>query len=299
MSLIFNQILYVPTINARLKRFKLFGIRAKSWTGSLFAPGYIINDTGATANFDKLASDFKYFYDVDNVHAQGKFAEQAKKLIGYKDYEYMEDLLVDDRAMFDFYKGYLKEKGTPLSFNKLSKSKYIMETDKSLDLYENWLFRIGEFGSVEENSVMEFNFRTEDIRQRPQVVNFTTEISPINPDNDYILYGYNDDRWLKRKNIRMDNTFTYLDNNFLSYPTAGWVQVGDADLTYHTEDDLDMGFQENEVQIGNIVWIIQEDNGDWAINFPGLLPSHLAPWASISDCLPSSEQHEWAGGGQG
>ena len=34
-------------------------------------------------------------------------------------------------------------------------------------------------------------------------------------------------------------------------------------------------------------------------NFPGLLPSHLAPWASISDCLPSSEQHEWAGGGQG
>lgn len=262
---IFNQILYVPTINARLKRFKLFGIRAKSWTGSLFAPGYIINDTGATANFDKLAGDFKYFYDVDNVHAQGKFTDQAKKLIGYKDYEYMENLLVDDRAMFDFYKGYLKEKGTPLSFNKLSKSKYIMETDKTLDLYENWLFRIGEFGSVEENSVMEFNFRTEDIKQRPQVVNFTTEINPVNPDNDYILYGYNDDRWLKHKNIRMDNTFIYLDNNFLSYPTAGWVQVGDADLTYHTEDDLDMGFQENEVQIGNIVWIIQEDNGDWAI----------------------------------
>ena len=34
-------------------------------------------------------------------------------------------------------------------------------------------------------------------------------------------------------------------------------------------------------------------------NFPGLLPSHLAPWASISDCLPSPQQHEWAGGGQG
>ena len=127
---------------------------------------------------------------------------------------------------------------------------------------------------------MEFNFRTEDIKQRPQVVSFTTEINPVNPDNDYILYGYNDNRWLKHKNIRMDNTFTYLNNDFLSYPTAGWVQVGDADLTYHTEDDLDMGFQENKVQEGNIIWIIQEDNGDWAIRkYLGGYPESL--WLNL------------------
>jgi hypothetical protein len=35
-------ILYDPTINARLKMIKLFGIRTKSWTGSLFAPGYLV-----------------------------------------------------------------------------------------------------------------------------------------------------------------------------------------------------------------------------------------------------------------
>jgi len=41
-----------------------------------------------------------------------------------------------------------------------------METDKTLDLYENWLFRIGEFGPVENNSIMEFNFRTEGIKTK-------------------------------------------------------------------------------------------------------------------------------------
>ena len=262
---IFNQIIYVPTINARLKRFKLYGIRAKSWTGSLFAPGYIIGDNGATANFDKLAGDFKYYYDVDDVRSQGLPAEQAKKLIGYKDYQYMENLLVDDRDMFDFYKGYLKEKGTPLSFNKLAKSKWIMDTDDNLDLYENWLFRVGEFGSVEENSVLEFNFRTEDICQRPQVINFTTENNAVNPDNDYILYSYNDERWLKHRDIKEYNRFKYCDDKTLYYPTAGWAQLGDTTLIYHTEDDLELGFEGNEVKEGDTIWIVKEDDGDWDI----------------------------------
>jgi len=45
-----------------------------------------------------------FLYNVDNIHAQGKSSDQEKKLIGYKDYEYMKNLLVDDRAVFDFYK---------------------------------------------------------------------------------------------------------------------------------------------------------------------------------------------------
>ena len=259
----FGQIIYDSVINARLKRLKLFGIRAKYWTGSLFAPGYLIQGNGAISNLDKLAGDFKYFYDVDNVRVQGKFAEQAKKLIGYKDYQYMENLLVDDRSMFDFYKGYLKEKGTPLSFNKLSKSKYIMNTDEPLELYENWLFKVGEFGSVEENTVLEFMFNTDDIQQNPQVVNFTTELNPVNPDNDYILYGYNDERWLKHRSNRLNNRFTYTDN-YWYYPTAGWLQKGEADHTYFTPDDMDIGFANEEIAIGDTVWVVKEDTRDWS-----------------------------------
>ena len=262
---IFNQILYIPNINARLKRFKLYGIRAKGWTGSLFAPGYILTDEGAIANLDKLAGDFKFFYDVDNVRVQGKFAEQAKKLIGYKDYDFMENLLVDDRGMFDFYKGYLKEKGTPLSFNKLAKSNYIMDTDKELDLFENWLFKIGEFGSIEENSVIEFNFRNEDIKQHPQVISFTTQKSPTNKDNDYILYGYDDERWVKHKNNRFENKFNFLEPEKMLYPTAGWAMVGDATHTYFSVDDMDIAFNNNEIEENDIIWIVKNDDSDWSI----------------------------------
>jgi len=132
-------------------------------------------------------------------------------------------------------------------------------------LYENLLFRIGEFDPVEENSIMQFNFRTEDIKQRPQYVSFTTQDSFINSDNDNILYRYNDKRWLKHKDIRMNNTFTFLDNNFLKYPNTDWAKVGDTDLVYHTEGDLDIVFQNDEIKEGNIVCVVQEASGDWSI----------------------------------
>jgi hypothetical protein len=87
----------------------------------------------------------------------------------------------------------------------------------------------------------------------------------MNPDNDNILYGYNDKRWLKHKDIRINNAFTFLDNSFFNYLTADWAQVGDADLTYHTEGDLDIAFQNDEIKEGNIVCVDQESSCDWSI----------------------------------
>lgn len=262
---LFNQILYEPVLNTRAKRLKIYGVRAKAWTGSFFAPGYIINDTGAVANFDKMATDFRYFYDVDNVRAQGEIATQAQKLIGYKKYDYMEKLLVDDHSMFDFYKGYLKEKGSSKTFDKLSKSSYIMtNNDDGLELFENWLFKVGEFGSVEENSILEFNFKASDVKQTPQVITFTTENNPTNTENDYILIGYNDDRWIKQKLNRNTNKFEY-NTDYLQYPTAGWAQVGETTHILANEADIDVAFEENQIKEGDTLWIVKLDNRDWDI----------------------------------
>lgn len=261
---VFGQILYEPVLNTRAKRLKLYGVRAKAWTGSFFAPGYIINDTGATANFDKMATDFRYFYDVDNVRAQGEITNQAQKLIGYKKYDYMEKLLVDDHSMFDFYKGYLKEKGSPKTFDKLSKSKYIMNTDDELELFENWLFKVGEFGSVEENSILEFNFQASDVKQTPQVITFTTQDNPIKENNDYILIGYNDSRWIKQKQNRNTNKFEY-NLDYLQYPTAGWAQIGEVTHILANEPDIDVAFEENQIKEGDTLWIVKLDNRDWDI----------------------------------
>ena len=73
---------------------------------------YLVEEDGATPNYDKLVNDFKYFYDTDDVRSSGDFGYYAKKTIGYQVYPNMERLLIDERNMFDFYKGLIREKGT-------------------------------------------------------------------------------------------------------------------------------------------------------------------------------------------
>ena len=70
----------------------------------------------------------------------------------------MERLLVDDRNMFDFYKGLIREKGTRKSFGKLNRSRHIMTNeDNQIALYENWAFKLGDFGHNKDNYLMEFD----------------------------------------------------------------------------------------------------------------------------------------------
>ena len=272
---IYGDVLYNSKLCVKTQRLKLMGTGVVDWDGTLYAPGYLIEENGAVPNYDKLVEDFKYFYDTDDVRSSGIFGEYAKKTIGYQVYPNMERLLVDDRNMFDFYKGLIREKGTRKSFGKLNRSRYIMTNeDNQIALFENWAFKLGDFGHNKDNYLMEFDIDAEKITQNPQIISFTTEDRTIKTKDSPMSIDiyWNDTKdnelngthkyWLKQLSDKYDNAFLFKDSNKI-YPIGGFAQIEDVD---YIVENIDI-FEENKeyMKINETIWVVKEEDGDWNI----------------------------------
>lgn len=259
---IYGDVLYDPLLCIKAQRLKVMGIGVLGWDGTLFAPGYLVDTNGAIPNFDKLVEDFKYFFDTDDVRSQGIFGDYAKKTIGFQKLPNMERLLIDDRSIFDFYKGMLREKGTKRSFGKLNRSNYIMNTnDASIDLYENWAFKLGEFGYTADNYLMEFKIDSSKITQDPQIVSFTTSNESQNK-NAIIEINWDDANWLKKLSLKEENTFTFNDKNRY-YPTGGFAQP--TDVNYLVADMDEFERYKELIKTNETIWVVKTENKDWDV----------------------------------
>lgn len=259
---LYGDIIYDPLLCIKAQRLKVMGIGVLDWDGTLFAPGYLVDSTGAVPNYDKLVEDFKYFFDTDDVRSQGIFGEYAKKTIGFQKLPNMERLLIDDRNIFDFYKGMLREKGTKRSFGKLNRSNYIMNNNSSeIDLYENWAFKLGEFGYTSDNYLMEFKIDAGKITQDPQIIAFTTN-TKSEEKNSIIEINWNDENWLKKLSIKEENTFVF-NNSTKFYPIGGFARTEDVNYLVANVEEFEK-VQDN-ININETIWIVKKENKDWDI----------------------------------
>lgn len=249
---IYGDIIYDPLLCIKAQRLKLLGIKVDGWNGTYFAPGYLIDKNGAYPNYDKLANDFKYFYNTDDVRSQGIFGDYAKRTIGFQKLPSMERLLIDDRNIFDFYKGLLKEKGTKRSFGKLNRSTYIMDAENNeIELFEKWAFKVGEFGYTSNSSIIELKVQPDLITQDPQIVSFTTSDN-VKLNNSIIDITWNNSNWLKKKESKELNKFNFT-NNFKFYPTAGFAEIGETNYIIDNETTFDEMLK--NMKVGEKVWI--------------------------------------------
>lgn len=258
---IYGDILYDSLLCIKTQRFKINAVAANNWDGTLFAPGYLIQKDGCISNFDKLADDFNYMYDTDDIRTKGKYREIAQQTIGYQKSSIFENLLLSDRNMFDFYKGLLKEKGTKKSFNKLNRSKYIMSSnDSKIELYDNWAFKVADFGYTNNSSVIELNIDADKITQNPQIISFT--LDNINNTNESIInIDWNDKNWYKKIYNKDSNRFYYgvKDVN----QTGGFVQLNDVNYIVSDLDTFES--TKNNMKVGETIWVVKVNSYDWNV----------------------------------
>ncbi len=182
-ALIFNNneilglYIYLPLYNEQQSRLRLSCTRTKIWDGSLYAPGYIVSDNLCIDNYEKEAHNPIDYYDIDSVLATTSYSDYAKKIMGYENTSYMQDLLLDKRSMYSFYQGMLREKGTIAAFNRLSRSQYIMDSPDDFEVYEQWAFKMGEYGDIDNRLTQEFNIIENNLNTNPQLYSYTTMLS--------------------------------------------------------------------------------------------------------------------------
>ena len=261
---IYGDVLYNSLKGTKTERFKLLGIKANGWNGTYYAPGYVFDENNIlTPDYDKLANDFNFVYDSDDIRSFGDMGEEAKKTIGYHKTKYMENLLIDDRNMFNFYKGMLKEKGTRLAFNKLNRSTHIMsEGSSKLNLDEHWVFNVGQFGYTKNKSALEFHVDAESINHDPQIITFSTDPNYKSTDVSNIAINWKNKNWLKDNDNQDENSFHYKSYS-KKLTIGGFAQLDDVDRIIDTKDNLIKDI--DNIGIGERIWVVKDTEFTWNV----------------------------------
>jgi hypothetical protein len=299
---IYGDVLYNPLYSSVITRLKLTGIKVKNWYGNTYAPGYVVQDGGAIPNLEKNASDLNYAFDTDDIRCQGAIAEYAKGTIGYSETPAFKNLLLNKQTMFDFYKGLLKEKGTIKPIQKLNRSDYVSTTgDKEVELYENWAFKLGEFGHISDNAEIEFLLDTEKMSKDPQIITFESlnnyywDKNKVYKRDEFVIYDakefkctnttstkgefrlsewefirrinnytifWDDSKWLKKPDSKTFKSFNYGKKD-VTYPVGGFVNLEDVD--YIVADEQGLIDIKDTISKGQTVLVVKTENGDWDI----------------------------------
>ena len=135
-------------------------------------------------NFDYKSNEFYDFYEVTSEGISESQKALARHTIGYQPREYLKNLSEDSITQFQLYQGFIREKGTNNAitkvFNKLSRS-----GSDSIELNEEWAFRVGRFGGIDQLSEIEIQLIKNNFEINPQPILIEASISNNKFDQYY------------------------------------------------------------------------------------------------------------------
>lgn len=267
----FNDLVYDPVLGIRQPRFRVFENRTKFWNGKPQALGFIIQEDDLIDNFEYSVDNLRRFFDFDWQPATGVQADLAMHTIGFQERDYTIDLMLDKSSEFDFYRGFIRNKGTKSSFDNILRSSYITKT-AGFDILEEWAFNIGTYGNTERKSSIELKIDQSEFVTNPQIVDF---VSNVGTNPTIIDVTPTSDKWvLKRQNNLTNNQFTnrgFKNAYRQDLPNAGFVQLNETTYTITNHTDLESLFNtvvyDNSKTFldGDTIWTIITENGDWSV----------------------------------
>lgn len=298
----FNDIIYDPLYNLQQLRIQLYCYRTNGWTGRIDAPGFILvqnatsNTWTMTSNFEKIVDDVNKIFNIDEpktyneinlstgitTSSQSTLAnidrqdidKLSKHLVGYQSRAYLQNLLLEDATEFEFYQGFIKQKGTKAVINSLLRNTAILPPGSTFEYYEEWLLRLGYYGATSLNNNIEFKLLQSKIHADPQWIRlFSTNSSnqrsqpvfDIVPHDPLIVNppeSYPTDLFQLRQ--------TFVQNSKTDLPTAGYAMLGDTTWNVVDKSNLLSLYTAQKttttpVKDRDTVWQFITDNGGWNI----------------------------------
>ena len=210
-------------------------------------------------NWDYRANQFADFYDLDTDSFDVNQQKFAQHLIGYQKRQYLENIINDDVSQYKFYQGFITEKGTANSLNKLFDALSSSLND-SLEFYEEWAIRVGQYGSNAGFDEVEYRLDEAKCLINPQPVEL---VNSINSNlNDFVYRILPSEVYLKSNNYNHKPFPTKkIDQNYVS--TAGYVCPEDVEIRLETKA-LIPTVNINTLNDGYYFWIAI-DNNTWNV----------------------------------
>ena len=210
------------------------------------------------ANFDYKINLFEDYYDVASDGIGEVQRTLARHSIGYQTRDYLQNLAEDSVTQFQLYQGFIREKGTSNAitkvFNKLSRS-----GDASVSLYEEWAFRVGRLGGIDQLTEIEFNINKKGLVLNPQPILLENTLSSNILDQYYRVSE--SDFTIKSIPFTFNTNPTSLDS--VPVKTAGYVNPSQVDFVVKNRDDI-LNLDIANFVDNNHVWITF-DSYSWTV----------------------------------
>ena len=154
-------------------------------------------------NWTYKAEQFTDFYSLDSDNFDVDQQAVAQHLVGYQQRQYLSNIIKDSVSEFKFYQGMIIEKGTHNVLNKLF-DVLSAEGRESIDFYEEWALRVGQYGANQGFENIEFILDESKFKNNPQGFELVNSIDQTKIDfiyrqapNDVYLkpLGYNNNPW--------------------------------------------------------------------------------------------------------
>lgn len=293
----FGDLIYDPLYNIYQPRVKVYGYKTNGWTGRLDAPGYFLYQDTTTgqwsmvSNFDKTAEDFRRLYNIDqpknvlkidsntgeivessnsdSAVTRSDLSELAKHLIGYQPRQYLDNLLLDQTTQFEFYQGFIRQKGTQRALDNMLRATNILSEGESLNYYEEFAFRRGRYGSLSLNKNIDFILSQDQFNNNPQRIDVFSNYDSSQTHDGVIEIVPRDSRIVVPPETYEGDLFpvrnNYSTSGFKDLPDSGYVQLGET--TYYVVDQADLlSLSSNyTVKAGQTVWQFITENLTWDV----------------------------------
>ena len=301
----FGDTIYDDLYNIYQQRLKLYAYRTNNWTGRLDAPGYFLyqnqvdNTWSMISNFEKTANDIRKYFNIDqpknvssidvitgnttvitsqnSVIDRSDIANLAKHLFGYQHRTWLTDLIFEDSTEFQFYQGFIKQKGTSSALNAITRNTNIIPSEETFNYYEEFALRLGRYGSYALNTNIDFELPQQEFENDPQQISIFSNLHSDHEENGIINFVQGDSRFIVPP-ISWNNRFAlrnYLGPNYAEdLPTAGYVELGEmvwsvgnitALTTLYNDNNLNIVQHVSNVQLisGDTVWQTSDPNIGW------------------------------------
>ena len=222
--------------------------------------------TGLLPSFGLQAQQFENIYDIDKPPTDENIQLFSAGLIGFRPRNYFTDLGITTTNQAKFYQGFVKEKGSLNSITALTKASFNNVTG-NIQTYEEWGFRVGQYGDVDGNEFKEFVLDQSVFVTNPLAFTVTDNYSTGNIiANLLVSANLTTSNVYNASNLTSTSTEIYAnrDKDFYSadLPTAGYVHVDDAELAIF---DLNQYSDVPNVGIGDVIWTAKDVDGGWNV----------------------------------
>lgn len=266
---IFGDSIYIPTFGSIQEMIRMYGYVTGNWNGRLEAPGFIILEAGTLPGFETLVTDFTHYYDSDEPVSDTQLNSLASHLIGYQSREYLINMITSEPSRLDFYKGYIRDKGTNQVLERVLRVSKTYNTEGYKALQE-WAFKVGEYGNVNGKKNLQFQLINNEFEQQPQLVTFDQDATQESTGNDIVYFGGigEDSRWITRPHGRFSFPMRSGRSENINLPNIGPVTLNE--VSYVTRDFTTayvdrLSYIADNGKNPTSVWMLNDNDDKWNI----------------------------------